>query len=204
MDPVLDYDPIACSITYKNADQLLKWVFDRGYTIRFILETHAHADHLSASQYLKEQLMAAGQQETPQVAIGAGITQVQETFAKLFSLNDLHTDGRDFDHLWKDGEQFKLGRFACKALHVPGHTPDHMCYLIGDAVLAGDTIFMPDSGSARCDFPGGSAHQLYASINKVLFSLPPQTRIFVGHDYQPGGRAVLSETTVLEQMEKNN
>lgn len=200
IDPVLDFDQTTFKISYLNADNLLKYVNSNGLKVTWILETHAHADHLTASQYLKSKLS-----NSPKVAIGEGITQVQSTFAKLFSLTpaEISLTGKEFDHLFKSGETFPFGTLNAKVLHVPGHTPDHLCYLIGESVFAGDSIFMPDSGSARCDFPGGSATLLFKSIRETLFSLPDSTRIFVGHDYQPEGRKLIYETTVAEEKQKN-
>jgi len=188
-------------VTATAANEVLAYVRERGLNVKWILETHAHADHLSASQYLKKTLGGSAH-----IAIGEGIIQVQQTFSKLFALpsDALKANGADFDHLFKASEPIQLGAIQGKALHVPGHTPDHICYLLGDAVFVGDTIFMPDSGSARCDFPGGSATQLFHSVRQVLFSLADSTRIFVGHDYQPGNRALIFETTVAQEKEANS
>lgn len=198
VDAVMDFDNVSWSVSYANAGKIINFIDKLQLKVEFILETHAHADHLSCSQYLKEQLRTS-----PQIGIGAGIPRVQKTFADIFSIQKMATDGTQFDKLIETNEQFKLGSLECRALHVPGHTPDHMCYLVGDCVFTGDSIFMPDSGTARCDFPAGSAHQLYQSISKVLFSLPDPTRLFVGHDYKKGGRPAQFQTTVNEQKQSN-
>lgn len=179
-------------LSYANADRLLAYIRTQGLNVKWILETHAHADHLSSSQYLKRKLGAQAK-----IAIGKGIIQVQRTFQNLFSLPEtsLLADGADFDHVFETNESFALGALTGKALHVPGHTPDHLCYSIGDAVFVGDSIFMPDFGSARCDFPGGSAVDLFHSVRHVLFGLPDSTRVFVGHDYLPN-RGLVYETTI--------
>lgn len=198
IDPVLDFDNLSWTITYGNAGQLLDFVKLWDLKVKYILETHAHADHLTSSQYLKQHLSTS-----PPVGIGQLIPTVQATFEKILKAEGLKCDGSQFDHLFKDGEEFVLGNVKASAMHVPGHTPDHMCYHIGDAVMTGDSIFMPDSGTARCDFPAGSAHQLWESITKKLFSLPDSTRVFVGHDYQPNGRPLAFQTSIAEQKQTN-
>ena len=169
---------------------------DRGLEVEWILETHAHADHLSAARYLKAKLGG-------RIAIGARITEVQKIFREVFNLErTFNTDGRQFDHLFEDGETFHIGRLEARVMYTPGHTPACCTYVMGDVAFVGDTLFMPDSGTARADFPGGDAHTLYRSIQKIL-ALPPETRLFMCHDYQPGGREPMWETTVAEERERN-
>lgn len=196
IDSVLDYDPKSGRTSTTSADKVIDYVRSQGLQVAWILETHAHADHLSAAPYLKAQLGG-------QIAIGAQITAVQKVFKGVFNLEpDFAVDGRQFDRLLADGESLPLGNLQIQALSVPGHTPACMAYQVGDAVFVGDTLFMPDVGSARCDFPGGDARTLYASVQKIL-SLPPQTRLFMCHDYPPEGRAVQYETTVAAQRAGN-
>ena len=196
VDSVLDYDPNSGRTRTQSADRIIAHVRERGLMVEWILETHAHADHLSAARYLKERLGG-------KIAIGARITEVQTIFKDVFNLErTFNTDGRQFDHLFADGERFTIGRQEAEVLYTPGHTPACATYVIGDAAFVGDTLFMPDGGTARCDFPGGDAATLYRSIHRIL-SLPPQTRIFVCHDYQPGGREIRYETSVAEEREKN-
>ncbi|HRH16472.1 MAG TPA: MBL fold metallo-hydrolase [Aquabacterium sp.] len=196
IDSVLDYDPKSGRTRTTSADRLIAFVKSHELQVQWILETHAHADHLSAAPYLRQQLGG-------QVAIGAGITGVQAVFKGIFNLEpEFHPDGRQFDHLLQDGECFAIGALTAKAISVPGHTPACMAYQIGDAVFVGDTLFMPDVGTARCDFPGGNAHQLYASVRKLL-SLPDHTRLFMCHDYPPTDRAPVWETTVAAQRQGN-
>jgi glyoxylase-like metal-dependent hydrolase (beta-lactamase superfamily II) len=198
IDPVLDYDPAASKVWTESVDQLVEFAKAQSLNVHYILETHAHADHLSGSQLLKKTFPQA------QVAIGERITVVQETFKKVFDLtDDFPTDGRQFDRLLKDGETVRAGSLAFDVIFTPGHTPACACYKFGDAVFTGDAIFMPDMGTGRCDFPAGSAHDLYRSISQKLYSLPEATRLFVGHDYQPGGREVAFETTVGAQKAGN-
>ncbi len=191
VDPVLDYDPAAGRTSHKNADRLIAYVREHDLSVQWILETHVHADHLSAGHYLKEQLGGT-------LAIGDRITVVQDTFGKLFNVEpEFATDGRQFDRLFKDGETFRVGSVEARAIHTPGHTPACMTYLIGDAAFVGDTLFMPDYGTARCDFPGGDARTLYRSIHAKLFALPDATRVFMCHDYKaPGRDQYLYETTI--------
>ena len=196
IDPVLDFDASAGRTSTASADQILEAVQKLDLKVPWILETHAHADHLSAAPYLKDKLNA-------QVAIGAHITEVQSTFCEIFNLgNDFPVNGRQFDKLLQDGESFDVGALTVQPLHTPGHTPACMTYVIGDAVFVGDTLFMPDYGTARCDFPGGDASVMYRSIQRIL-SLPPETRVFVCHDYGPGGRPFAWETTVADQKASN-
>jgi glyoxylase-like metal-dependent hydrolase (beta-lactamase superfamily II) len=204
IDSVLDYDPKSGRTSHTHADQLIARVRELGATVQWILETHVHADHLSAAPYLKQQLGG-------QLGIGAHITTVQGVFGSLFNAgSDFARDGRQFDHLFTDGESFNIGKLQARAMHTPGHTPACMTYVVADgggadlpeAAFVGDTLFMPDYGTARCDFPGGDARTLFRSINKVL-SLAPQTRLFMCHDYQPGGRAVQFVSSVAEEREQN-
>ena len=200
VDSVLDYDPKSGRTGHASADRLVARVAELGATVQWILETHVHADHLSAAPYLKQRLGG-------QVGIGSRITTVQEVFGGLFNAGPgFARDGSQFDHLFQDGETFRIGSLHARAMHTPGHTPACMTYVVGDgiedAAFVGDTLFMPDYGTARCDFPGGDARTLYRSINKVL-SLPPATRLYMCHDYQPNGRAVQFVSTVAEEREKN-
>jgi glyoxylase-like metal-dependent hydrolase (beta-lactamase superfamily II) len=196
IDSVLDYDPKSGRTTTTSAAKVIEYVKTNQLQVQWILETHAHADHVSAAAYLKKHLGG-------KVAIGAHITQVQSVFKTIFNLDTtFKEDGSQFDQLLGRDEEFKVGALIGKVLFVPGHTPACVAYQFGDAVLVGDTMFMPDVGTARCDFPGGDARALYASIRKIL-SLPPETRLFMCHDYPPNFRAVAFETTVAEQREKN-
>ncbi len=200
IDSVLNYDHKSGRTRTSGADELAAFVRAKNLTVQWILETHAHADHLSAAPYLRRQLGG-------QIGIGAGIDGVQKAFKGLFNLEpEFRTDGSQFDRLFVDGESFAVGGMEVRVMAVPGHTPACVAYAIGDAVFLGDTIFMPDVGTARCDFPGGDAHALYRSVRKLL-ALPPQTRLFMCHDYPPlvdgRPRAVAWETTVAEQRERN-
>jgi glyoxylase-like metal-dependent hydrolase (beta-lactamase superfamily II) len=196
VDAVLDFDEAAGRTGTAFADRVIAFVRANGLVLDWILETHAHADHLSAAPYLKQQLGG-------RIGIGERITDVQRLFKQLFNVEKtFNTDGSQFDRLFKDGEQFRIGALDARALHTPGHTPACVTYAIGDAAFVGDTLFMPDGGTARADFPGGDAATLYRSIARIL-ALPPETRLFVCHDYGPGGRAVAWETTVGEQRTRN-
>ncbi|AJG24655.1 MBL fold metallo-hydrolase [Cupriavidus basilensis] len=196
IDSVLDYDPKAGRTSTVSADKVIAFVREHELQVEWILETHAHADHLSAAPYLRRQLGG-------RIAIGQHIRSVQGVFKKLFNLEpEFRLDGSQFDHLFEENEEFAIGGMTGKALHVPGHTPADMAYQIGDAVFVGDTLFMPDVGTARCDFPGGNAHELYRSIRKLL-DLPGDTRLFMCHDYPPEGRGPMWETTVHAQRECN-
>ena len=195
--PVLDYDAASARTCTDSADALADWVCTQGLQVHWILETHAHADHLSAAPYLKRQLGG-------QIAIGEHIRTVQATFRRIFNLEaGFATDGSQFDHLFKADEHFAIGPLQVQALHVPGHTPADMAYRIGDVVFVGDTLFMPDVGTARCDFPGGDARALYRSIRSLL-ALPPETRLFMCHDYPPNdARPPAWECTVADQRARN-
>lgn len=196
IDPVLDFTPRNARLLTHSADALLDAVKAQGLTLRYVLETHAHADHLSAAHYIREKTGAS-------VVIGARITQVQATFAPLFGASDVTPDGSAFDILLAEGDELPLGTLTIRALHTPGHTPACLTYLIEDAAFVGDTLFMPDYGTARADFPGGDARTLYRSIQRIL-ALPDETRIFVGHDYLPQGRATPAwETTAADQRRAN-
>ena len=196
IDPVLDYDFKSGHTGTASADQVLACVAENALHVDWILETHAHADHLSGARYLQRHVGG-------KVAIGENIRAVQATFKKLYNLErSFLPDGSQFDHLFKDGETFMIGGVEATALPVPGHTPADMAYLIDNAVFVGDTLFMPDVGSARADFPGGDAHHLYASIRRLL-ALPPETTMYVCHDYPPPSRAAHWQTTVAEQKANN-
>jgi glyoxylase-like metal-dependent hydrolase (beta-lactamase superfamily II) len=195
VDSVLDYDPKSGRTSTASANKVVAYVRERGLAVQWHLETHAHADHFSAAPYLKEQLGGS-------IAIGQHIREVQGVFKSIFNAQDMATDGSQFDHLFEDGEHFRIGELDARVLHTPGHTPACVTYVMGDDAFVGDTLFMPDYGSARCDFPGGNARVLYRSIQKVL-ALPPTTRLHLCHDYLPGGREAKWETTVAEQRAAN-
>ena len=195
IDSVLDYDPKAGRTATTSADKVIAFVREHGLQCRWLLETHAHADHLSAAPYLQRQLGG-------EVAIGAAIQAVQQAFADIYHQHGATSDGSQFDQLFAPDQVFHIGALEVRALHVPGHTPADLAYQIGDAVFVGDTLFMPDVGSARCDFPGGSAALLYRSAQRLL-SLPPATRLFMCHDYPPAGREPRWETTVAAQRAAN-
>ncbi|MBO9330375.1 MBL fold metallo-hydrolase [Achromobacter sp. HZ01] len=196
IDSVLDYDPKSGRTSTGSADRVADYVRQHGLKTEWLLETHAHADHLSAAPYLQRQLGGV-------IAIGQSIQTVQGVFKKIFNLEPaFQLDGSQFGHLFADGETFRIGALTAQAIHVPGHTPADMAYLIGDAAFVGDTLFMPDVGTARCDFPGGDAHQLYRSIQRLL-SLPAETKLYMCHDYPPAGREAAWQTTVAEQRRAN-
>ncbi len=196
IDSVLDYDPKSGRTRTTSADKAIAYVQEHQLRVAWILETHAHADHLTAAPYLKSKLGG-------KTAIGHQITTVQKVFKGIFNLEEgFRQDGSQFDQLLQDEETFRIGDLTGQVMAVPGHTPACVAYQIGDAVFVGDTLFMPDVGTARCDFPGGDARTLYASVRKLL-SLPPQTRLFMCHDYPPNDRPVAFETTVAEQRAKN-
>jgi glyoxylase-like metal-dependent hydrolase (beta-lactamase superfamily II) len=196
IDSVLDYDPKSGRTDRASADPVIAYVEEHRLQVEWLLETHVHADHLSAAPYLRAKLGG-------QIGIGARVLEVQEKFGKIFNFGvGVSGDGREFDRLFGDGDRFGIGNMQAEVIAVPGHTPADVAYLIGDAVFVGDTIFMPDVGSARADFPGGDARQLYRSAHRLL-ALPPATRIFICHDYPPDGREVRFETTVGEQRATN-
>ncbi len=196
IDPVLDYDHRAGRVSHRSADDLLGFVAEQGLSVDWVLETHAHADHLSAAPYLQEKTGAP-------IGIGARITEVQRTFAPVFGLDDVSGDGREFDRLFRDGDSFPLGGLQVEVMHTPGHTPACVSYRLGEAVFVGDTLFMPDYGTARADFPGGDARTLYRSIHRLL-ALPDATRLYLCHDYKAPGRDHFAwETTVGEEKAHN-
>lgn len=198
IDPVMDYDPASGTVSRESVEKVVGFLNQERLKLRAVLETHAHADHLSGSQLLRE--------ACPEhlLAIGARIRDVQAAFRPIFALpDDFPTDGRQFGRLLEDGEVLELGTLRVETRYTPGHTPACASYKIGDTLFTGDALFMPDSGTGRCDFPGGSAKALYRSITERIYSEPDETRIFVGHDYQPGGRELRYETTVGEQKRSN-
>ena len=196
IDPVLDFDPASGAIGTKSAERLLAAAAEQSLSIALVLETHVHADHLTAAPFFRDRTGA-------QIAIGAGVRDVQTTFAPIFGASDVKRDGGDFDLLLKDGQQIPLGELAIEVIATPGHTPACVSYKVGDAVFVGDTLFMPDYGTARTDFPGGNARQLYRSIHKLL-ALPPETRLFMCHDYKTPGRDQFAwQTTVADQRAGN-
>jgi glyoxylase-like metal-dependent hydrolase (beta-lactamase superfamily II) len=196
IDPVLDYDHRAGRLSTASADAVLAKAAEKGLAVDWVLETHAHADHLTAAPHIKARTGA-------KVAIGEHIRDVQRIFGKVFGATDVSGEGREFDRLVADGERLKLGELEIEVMHLPGHTPADVAYRIGDAVFVGDTIFMPDYGTARADFPGGDAAQLYRSIRRLL-SLPPATRLFMCHDYKAPGRSSYAwETTVADERAQN-
>ncbi|WP_417593135.1 MBL fold metallo-hydrolase [Parasphingorhabdus sp.] len=197
IDSVFDFDPASGRTSFESADEVIAYVKEQGLTVQWLLETHAHADHLSAAPYLQEKLGG-------QIAIGEHIVTVQDVFGKLFNAGtEFQRDGSDFDHLFADGDTFKIGNLDVTVMHVPGHTPADIAYVIGDAVFVGDTMFMPDYGTARADFPGGDARLLYRSMRRLL-SLPDTTRLFMCHDYLPEGRDEYVWETTVEEQRKNN
>lgn len=199
IDPVLDYEPGASAIWTESADHAIEFIKAQDLHLHYILETHAHADHLSGAQRVKESYPEA------KLGIGERITEVQALFKKVFNLPDeFPTDGRQFDLLLKENEELEAGTLTIKTLFTPGHTPACASYLVNEeAVFTGDALFMPDFGTGRCDFPGGSSEALYHSVTEKIYTLPDETRVFTGHDYQPGGREVAYEATVAQQKESN-
>ncbi|CAM5761012.1 MBL fold metallo-hydrolase [Daeguia caeni] len=195
VDPVYDFDEKSGQTASTNADRILEFVRDKGYEVEWILDTHPHADHFSAAAYLKQKTGA-------QTAIGEKVTEVQKLWKDFYNWPDFPADGSQWDRLFADGDTFRVGNIDAKVMFSPGHTLASITYVIGDAAFVHDTLFMPDSGTARADFPGGSAKVLWKSIQDIL-ALPDETRIFTGHDYQPGGREPLWESTVAEQKAKN-
>ena len=196
IDSVLDFDYASGKIEYKNADSIISYITENKLTLQWLVETHVHADHLSAAPYIQKQLGG-------KIAISKEIIKVQDIFGKIFNAGtEFERDGSQFDLLLGDNDSYQIGTVQATAIHTPGHTPACMAHIVGDAVFVGDTLFMPDGGTARADFPGGDAHMLYRSIQKIL-SLPDETRLFVCHDYMPNGRAVSWQTTIAEQKLKN-
>ncbi len=194
IDPVLDYDPVAGCVSTESASQIKDYLITEGFKLTWILETHAHADHLSAADWLKREFDA-------KTAIGEGITKVQTTFGRLLNMPDVN-DGKPFDRLLASHDRFRVGHLQVQVLHTPGHTNDSVTYLIDDMAFIGDTLFAPDFGSARCDFPGGDAGRLYDSVQQ-LYALGDDRRLMLGHDYPPVGRLPRFETTVAEQRRDN-
>jgi glyoxylase-like metal-dependent hydrolase (beta-lactamase superfamily II) len=196
VDSVMDIDYAAGRITYEHADEIIKYIEDNGLKLEWIIETHVHADHLSAAPYIQQKLGG-------KIGIGANITVVQDTFGKVFNEGtEFQRDGSQFDKLFEDGDSYQIGNMTAFAIHTPGHTPACMTHVVGNAGFVGDTLFMPDGGSARADFPGGDAETLYDSIQKVL-ALPGETRLFMCHDYGPNGRDIQWETSVADEKEHN-
>jgi glyoxylase-like metal-dependent hydrolase (beta-lactamase superfamily II) len=196
IDSVMDIDYAAGRITFGGADRIVAHIRDKGWELEWLIETHVHADHLSAGPYIQKELGG-------KLAIGENITVVQETFGKIFNEGTgFQRDGSQFDRLFNDGDSYRIGTMDVRVLHTPGHTPACMTHVVGDAAFVGDTLFMPDGGSARADFPGGDARTLYRSIQRIL-SLPGETRLFMCHDYGPNGRDIQWETTVAEEREHN-
>lgn len=196
VDSVMEIDYAAGRLSLDGADKIIQHIRDNKLSLEWIIETHVHADHLSAAPYIQEALGG-------QIGIGANITVVQETFGKIFNAGtEFARDGSQFDKLFNDGDEYHVGNMLCRAIHTPGHTPACMTHIMGDAAFVGDTLFMPDGGTARADFPGGDAAVLYQSIQRVL-SLPDETRLFMCHDYMPGGREVEYETTVGAEKQSN-
>ncbi len=196
IDSVLDMDYAAGRITYGSADRLIEAITARGLTLDWIIETHVHADHLSAAPYIQDKLGG-------KIGVGAAIIEVQDTFGKIFNEGtEFQRDGSQFDALFEEGDTYQIGTMTAFAIATPGHTPACMVHVVGDAAFAGDTLFMPDGGSARADFPGGDAGELFDSIQKVL-ALPEEMRLFICHDYGPGGRAIAWETTIGAQRASN-
>ena len=196
IDPVMEFDPAAGRLTFEGADTIIAHIEANGLSLEWIIETHVHADHLSGAPYLQDRLGGL-------IGIGEHVQMVQDTFGKIFNEGtEFQRDGSQFDALFADGDTYQIGGITGFAMHTPGHTPACMVHVIGDAAFAGDTLFMPDGGSARADFPGGDAGQLYDSIQRVL-ALPDEVRLFMCHDYGPGGRAISWETTVGEERANN-
>ena len=196
VDSVMDIDYAAGRITYDSADEIIDFIRRNGLALEWLIETHVHADHLSGAPYIQKQLGG-------KIGIGEDITIVQDTFGKVFNEGtEFQRDGSQFDRLFKDGDSYRIGTMRAYAIHTPGHTPACMTHVVGDAAFVGDTLFMPDGGSARADFPGGDARTLYRSMKRIL-SLPGATRVFICHDYGPNGRAIRWETTVAEEREHN-
>jgi glyoxylase-like metal-dependent hydrolase (beta-lactamase superfamily II) len=197
IDPVWDFDPASGKLATKSLESVINYLREHKLKPHFVLETHAHADHLSSSQLYKKTFPDI------KVAINEKITVVQKSFQNVFNMQDLNVEGRDFDLLLKDGQELSAGSLKVKIMATPGHTPACTSFLIEDALFSGDLLFMPDSGCGRCDFPAASALSMYESVTKKVYTLPDQTRIFVGHDYQPQGRELRFQTSVLEQKNNN-
>ena len=197
IDPVLDYDPGSSKVSTASVEKVSNFIKENGLKLHFIMETHAHADHLSGAQELKKRFPNA------KLVIGEKITLVQDTFSKAFNFKGFKSDGSQFDKLLKDGEIVEAGSIKIKVIATPGHTPACTSFLIEDMIFTGDSLFMPDSGTGRCDFPAGDASIMYDSITNKLYKLPDTTKVFTGHDYQPGGRDLMYQSTIGEEKEKN-
>lgn len=199
LDSVLDFDASSGRTSNAHGEAVVQYCSENELDVRYILESHVHADHLTGAKYLKEKY------PTAKTGIGANVTKVQKEFSGIFNYTDtdLRTDGSQFDVLFKDGDTLQLGEVSGRVMNTPGHTPACVCYVLGDAVFSGDTIFMPDFGTARCDFPGGSSSDLYTSVKRLYDELSDDTRVYVGHDYQPGGRELLFETTIGDEKKTN-
>lgn len=199
LDSVMDYDASSGRTSNTHGEAVVEYCTTNSLDVKYILESHVHADHLTGAKYLK------GKYPSAKTGIGANVTKVQTAFSKIFNYteDDLKADGSQFDVLFNDGDTFQLGELTGRVMNTPGHTPACVCYVLGDAVFSGDTIFMPDFGTARCDFPGGSSSELYSSVKRLYDELSDDTRVFVGHDYQPGGRELLFQTTIGEEKVAN-
>ncbi|MFT5450792.1 MAG: glyoxylase-like metal-dependent hydrolase (beta-lactamase superfamily II) [Enterobacterales bacterium] len=197
IDPVLDYDKASSKVGYQFADDLVGFIKTANLNLHYIIETHIHADHLSSAQYIKSKFPHA------KTAISTKITTVQKTFKEIYNFTDLLTDGSQFDCLLNDGEEVKAGSLNLKIIHTAGHTPTCMSILVEGCLFTGDSLFIPDFGTGRCDFPNGSAEELFLSVSNKLYTLPDETRVFVGHDYQPNGRELRHETSILESKNEN-
>ena len=197
IDPVLNYDPAASKISRRSVNEVVSFIRENNLDLQLILETHAHADHITGSEVLKEIFPRV------RVGISENIREVQKTFKKMFNITEIDESGSQFDLLLKNGEILMIGDLSIKVLFTPGHTPACASFLIGNNLFTGDALFMPDFGTGRCDFPGGSSEQLYYSIHETLYSLPDETKVYVGHDYQPGGRELKYETTIGESKREN-
>lgn len=197
VDSVMDLDYAAGRITFSSADEIIDYVRANGLKVEWLIETHAHADHLSAAPYIQQKVGG-------KIGIGEHIVTVQEVFGKVFNEGtEFRRDGSQFDRLFKEGDSYQIGSMTARIMHTPGHTPACTTHVVGDAAFVGDTLFMPDGGSARADFPGGDARTLYRSMRRILEELPPATRLFMCHDYGPGGREIKWETTVAEERAHN-
>lgn len=197
IDPVWDYDPASSKTSTESIDQVMEFIGERKLFPHFVLDTHAHADHLSGAAEVRRRIPSV------KIGIGRNITKVQSVFKEVYNMKDFNTDGVQFDLLLEEEDILRVGTFEVRTIFTPGHTPACSSYVVGDRVFVGDALFMPDFGTGRCDFPGGSAEDLYHSIHKKLYKLPDSTRVYSGHDYQPGGRELLFESSIGEQKSKN-
>lgn len=197
IDPVLDFDPASGKVFKESANKVVDFVKSHDLKVSYLLETHAHADHLTSAQYLKDQFPGS------KIAINSNITKVQSVFSDVFNMKELNTNGVQFDELLEDGQVVKAGSIEIKVIHTPGHTPACTSFLVEDNIFTGDLLFMPDSGTGRCDFPKGSSDDLYDSVKEKIYTLADDTKIYVGHDYQPNGREIAYQTTVAESKAHN-